>query len=354
MTVAKQSCAALPAGKEECVHAQQVELVRRRSGFAICVFLSLVVAAFGAMAGSACAETVRVRASADFGLPQVQARQQALERALSEAVFMEARHLLPVLVPQLRLDALRSHLSPHALDYVHAYQEVSAQKPAQDTSQAPAAPLSHETVATAPLELELDVRVNRTYLRQSLVRLGFFAGPRHTASYALRLGRGVKEKDAEAFGPLDLLLGLTREQASPAGAAPEVSLEYLPQGYYKAVLRQGPTAFAVDAPALPGLWLDVWGKYFEEVQRVAGPGVRRLVIAGFTGVDAALEFLQAMVAWDEAVQEPKLAILELNGTTVTAQFVCRVINQQAFDTRLVEALGSRKLSLAGQTGQTAP
>lgn len=354
MTVAKQSWAALPAGKEELVQAQQVELVRRRSGFLICVFLSLVVAAFGALAEPACAETVRVRALADAGLPQVQARQQALERALSEAIFAEARHLLPVLVPQLRLDALRSHLAPHAFDYVHSYQEVLAQKSMQETPQPPATPAPQETVSAAPLELELDVQVNRTYLRQSLVRLGFFAGPQHMASYVLRLGHDVTEKDAKALESLDLLLGLTKEQASPAGAAPEVSLEHLPQGYYKAILRQGTTAFAVDAPALPGLWLDVWGKYFEEAQRQAGPGVRRLSIVGFADVDAVLEFLQAMVTWQEAVQEPKLAMLEVAGPTVKAQFICRVIDQQALDARLVEAFGSRKLSLAGQTGLTAP
>jgi len=354
MTVAKQSWAALSAGNDEHVQAQQFELEGRRKGFAFRVMFSLVIAVLGALAGPACAETVRVRALADAGLPQVQARQQALERALAEAVFMETRRLLPALVPQLRLDALRTHLAPHALDYVQAYQEVPAQKTTQDASQTPTSPAPQETSSSAGLELEADVTVNRTYLRQTLVRFGFFVAPQQAVSYALRLGAGVTEKDAEALGPLDQLLGLTKLHPAPAGAAPEVSLERLPQGYYKAVLRHGTKALAVDASALPSLWLDVWGKYFDEAQRQAGPGMQRFIIAGFTGVDAALEFLQALTTWDEAVQEPKLAMLEMDGVTVNAQFVCRVISQRALDVRLGEALGSRKLSLVGQTGLTTP
>jgi hypothetical protein len=240
------------------------------------------------------------------------------------------------------------------LDYVHAYQEVPAAKPAQEASQSPASPNAHEAPAASPLELEVDVEVNRTHLRHTLVRLGFSVGPQQAVGYGLRLGRGVTDADAKSLEPLDLLLGLAREPQSPVGVTAEVTLERMPQGYYKAVLRHGSTALAVDATALPALWLEVWGKYFEEAQRQAGPGMQRLAIVGFSGIDAALELLQTMSAWHEAVQEPKLAMLEMAGATVNAQFVCRVINQQALDDRLAEALGPRKLSLAGQTGLGAP
>jgi hypothetical protein len=208
------------------------------------------------------------------------------------------------------------------LDYVHAYQEVPAAKPAQEASQSPASPNAHEAPAASPLELEVDVEVNRTHLRHTLVRLGFSVGPQQAVGYGLRLGRGVTDADAKSLEPLDLLLGLAREPQSPVGVTAEVTLERMPQGYYKAVLRHGSTALAVDATALPALWLEVWGK--------------------------------TMSAWHEAVQEPKLAMLEMAGATVNAQFVCRVINQQALDDRLAEALGPRKLSLAGQTGLGAP
>jgi len=129
------------------------------------------------------------------------------------------------------------------------------------------------------------------------------------------------------------------------------------QAAYQALMRQKAEllkALAADASDLPELWLDVWGKYFAESQRQSGPGMQRLTIAGFAGVDAALEFLQAMASWDDAVQEPKLAIIEMNGATVNAQYVCRVINQQALEARLAGALGARNLRLSSQTGLTAP
>ncbi|MGE4264196.1 MAG: hypothetical protein AB7E46_06965 [Desulfovibrio sp.] len=354
MTVAKQSRAALSAGNDERAQALLERGEGHRKGLSFSILFCLLIAMLGALAGPACAETVRVRTLADVGLPQVQARQQALERALAEAVYTQARRLLPVLVPQIRLEALRTRLAPHALEYVHAYQEVPAARPAQDPPQSAAQPNAPEASAASPLELEVEVQVNQTHLRHALVRLGFFAGPQQTVGYGLRLGRGVTEADAKSLESLDLLLGLAREPQNRIGAAAEVTLERLPQGYYKAVLRHGTTALAVDASTLPDLWLEVWGKFFEEAQHQAGPGMQRLSIAGFAGVDAALDLLQAMSAWHEAVQEPKLSMLVMERETVNAQFVCRVINQQALDARLVEALGPRKLSLEGQTGLGAP
>lgn len=312
-----------------------------------------VLVAFAAPAG---AELLRVKASADAGLPQAQARQQALERALAQAIFEEARRMLPAPVPQARLDALRAHFAPMAQGYVLTYQEVLAAK-AQDGPAAgaavSAAPAPHAPTGSA-LELEVDVEANRPNLRLALVRLGFFAGPPQPLGFVLRLGAGVTEKDARELQSANLLLGIAPGKADAGQQLPEVNLERLPQGYYKAVLRQGAKAFVADAASLPALWLDIWGKYFVETQRQAGPGMQRLHVAGFAGVDAALELLQAMTAWDEAIQEAKLAVLEMDGVTVGAQYTCRVINQQALDKRLGEALASRKLRLSGQAGLTAP
>lgn len=353
MTVAKRFWAALAAVKRELVQAPQVGPTGRGKRFACCVVFSLALAAFGALAAPALAEPVRVRGQADAGLPQVQARQQALERALAEAVFAEARRLLAGPISEPRLEALRAHLASKYLEFIHTYQEVPATKATQETHVASAPTNAQNSPHAAVLELEADVEVNRPYLRLTLVRLGFFTETRPVA-YALRLGHGVTEKDAKALEPSDLLLGLAQGQQSLTGAVPEASVERLPQGYYKAMLRHGAKALAVDASGLPELWLGVWGKYFEEAQRQSGPGMQRLTIAGFAGVDAALEFLQIMTTWDEAVQEPKLAIIEMDGATVKVQYVCRVISQQALEARLGGALGARKLTLASQAGLSAP
>lgn len=330
--------------------------------------LSLAVVVLCVFAAPARAESLRVKASADTGLPQAQARQQALERALAQAIFEEARRMLPAPVPQARLDALRAHFAPMAQGYVLTYQEVLAAKPqdghagsssgsaSPSGAGASASPAPH-SLAVGALELEVDVEANRANLRLALTRLGFFAGPPQPLEFVLRLGAGVTAKDATELQSANLLLGIAPGKGEP-GQLPEASLERLPQGYYKAVLRQGGKSLVADAASLPALWLDIWGKYFVETQRQDGPGMQRLHIAGFVGVDAALELLQVMTGWDEAIQEAKLAMLEMDGATVGAQYTCRVINQQALDKRLGETLASRKLRLsdqtAGQAGLAAP
>lgn len=319
-----------------------------------CAACLLAVIGFSA---DALAEAVHVTAAADPGLPQAQARQQALDRAVVEAVYQEARRLLPVSVSTERLAALRVQLAPHALDYVQSYQEVAATKvpppPEGPREQEVQKPQPATQDKPGPVELELDVNVQRVALRQALVRLGFFAGPRHPGFFALRLGTGVKAKDAQVLEPASLLLGLTRaQQAVPA--APEVTLEHLPQGYFKAVLRQGPVVLAADAPDLPGLWLEIWAQYFADPRMQPGPGQQRLAVAGFASVDAVQKFLHELSSWDDAVQESSLAGMDLDGAGVSAQFTCRVISQERLDARLRETLADRKLKLVSQNGTGAP
>lgn len=327
-----------------------------RFSVSLCLCVCLAAVLLGAFAAPAGAEALRVKALADAGLPQAQARQQALERALAQAIFEEARRMLPAPVSPARLDALRAHFAPMAQGYVLTYQEVPAPKPQDghggDVSVS-AASAPHAAAGSA-LELEVDVEANRPNLRLAVARLGFFAAPPQPLECVLHLGAGVTEKDARGLDSANLLLGLAPGKAAPGRQLPEVSLERLPQGYYKAVLRQGTKALVADAANLPALWLDIWGKYFVETQRKAGPGMQRLRVAGFAGVDAALDLLQAMTAWDEAIQEAKLAVLEMDGVSVGAQYTCRVINQQALDARLGEALSARKLRLTGQGELTAP
>jgi hypothetical protein len=352
MTIATVDRAALAVGKKYSLSAQLVGFVPLGLRMlAACLVLAVLTPAVQARA-----EAVRVSASADAGLSQTQARQQALDRALLDAVSREARNMLPAPATEVRLKALREHLAPHALDYVQSYHEIIGAKPTpeqqaeQATIPTTGQPSAVQKPQTAPVELELDVEVNRAYLRQTLIRLGFFAGGQHPGIFVLRLGTGVTEKDAKALDPANALLGLSRGQQNTAASAPEVSLERLPQGYHKAVLRQGTRVLAADAPELGTLWLDVWGKYFAELERQAGPGMQRLTIVGFASVDAVLEFYQALSSWDDALQDAKLGVVGFAAQGMSAQITCRVTSQERLDARLRPALQERKLTLTAQSG----
>ncbi|GAB6125519.1 hypothetical protein [Humidesulfovibrio idahonensis] len=318
----------------------------RRLGLVCALILAVC-----AVSPPALAESIHVSASADAKKSPTQARQQALERALVEAVCQEAQRMLPSPAPQARLDALRAHLSPHAVDYVLSYQEsgLAAASGEEAKAQEPA------SAPASPFTLELDVTIQRTYLRSTLVGLGFFAGDRHPGTYLLRLGAGVKEKDVQALATDDALLGLTRvKQAAPAEGRAEVTLERLPQGYYKATLRHKDVVLAADAAELPALWLQIWSKYFSDSRMLPGPGKQVLTISGFSGVDAVQGFVQLMAAWDDAVQDPSLAGMDIGMDGVSGRFSCRVLNQEALNARLREALPGRKLTLSGQAGVAAP
>jgi len=319
------------------------------------------------------ADSVRVRAGADAGLSPTQSRQQALERAIADAANQEALRLLPEPAAPARLEALRAYLAARALDFVQSYQEISPsqnttdwegqaeeahashQKQPQDQSQASSRPAAQTAGAQQNALLELDVTMQRKLLRQALTRLGFFAGTHHPGVYALRLGPGVKEKDVAALAPGSLLLGLARApQGQPAEGRVEVSLERLPQGYYKAILRQKDFVIAADATELPALWLDVWGRYFSDSRHQPGPGKATLTVAGFPGVDAVQDFVRLLGAWDDSVLEPLLVGMDIGAEGVSGRFTCRVVNQQGLDAHLREALAARKLTLVVQPGAAAP
>jgi len=322
--------------------------VLRLLGFLCFLGLAVCVAAPPVLA-----ESIHVSASADAKKTPTQARQQALERALIEAVCQEAQRMLPAPAPEARLAALRAHLSPHAMDYVLSCQESSlAAAPGEDAKAQEPTPAAG---AASPFTLELDVTIQRTYLRSTLVGLGFFAADKHPGAYLLRLGAGVKEKDVQALAKDDALLGLTRvKQAASAEGRAEVTLERVPQGYYKAILRHKDVVLAADATELPALWLQIWAKYFSDNRMLPGPGKQVLAISGFSDVDAVQGFVQLMAAWDEAVQDPSLAGMDIGMDGVSGRFSCRVVNQEALNARLRKALPGRKLTLSGQTGVAAP
>lgn len=302
-------------------------------------FSALTAVLLLCLAAPALAEPVHVSAQADEGLPRVQARQQILERALAAAVFQEAQGLLPGPVPAARIEALRQYLSPHSLDLVQSYQETPTAKAAQSEAAAP-----QDAAQSAPLVLDFDVEVNRAALRQMLVRLGFFAGAKHPRTFVLRLGQGVTEQGVKVLQGQNVLLGLTRAAQAPV----EVTLEKLPQGYLKAVLRSGTDSLAADAGDLPGLWLEAWGRFFAGRGQQAGAGARLLLVSGFATVDAVQEFSRTLAGWDDAVQDAAVATVGLAGGGISARFAVRVVSQDRLDAHLKDYLPGRRLTAVVQ------
>lgn len=353
---------------------------RRSLALAAGLLLGAVILA-APLAGQVHAASVRVSAEAKPGLSPTQARQQALGQALLDAVMRETGRLVPATTPAARLTALRADLAPRVIDYIQSYQDIiatpqqnataqtgdaaNATEPAPEVEAAPteasasvpAAPITPITSGATGGPFVFDVNVLRAALRSQLTRLGFLAGDKHPGTYALRLGKGVRERDLAALAREDELLGLRRERpagkSGQAAARVEVGMERRSRGGYTAVLRQGDMVVNADGRTIPALWRNLWGAYFTDSRTQPGPGERSLTISGFPGVDAVRNFVVLLSGWDDAVLDPALSGMDLAETGVRARFSCRVVNQRALDAHLRQALAEGKLTLEGQTAPGA-
>lgn len=298
----------------------------------VCAVLALLLPFLLALAPPASAESIRVSASADAGADPVLGRQQAQERAFLEAVYQTAQRLVPAPLPEPRAGLLRQHLAPRAASLVQSFQEVAVPRPAGAGAPAPA--------PTGPLALDVDVEVQRAALNGLLLRLGLLAGPGRPRVFALRLGNGVAEKDVQALGGLLALQDLTRAAQAPV----QVSLERLPQGYLKAVLRQDSKAFVADGQVLALVWQDVWGQYFSSSEQLPGAGTVFFAVSGFAVAEGALEFTRVLTTWDDCLREVQLHVLDVRPGDSAARWSGRVTNPDRLNARLQEHLPSRKLT----------
>jgi hypothetical protein len=308
-------------------------------GLACAALLVLVPA----LAEPALAEAIRVNAAADAGAAPAQARQQAQERAFAEAVHQSAQQLLPAPLAEPRAGLLRQFLTPRAVDLVQSFQEAPAKPAPAPPAAAPAAsPSASGPAQSAPLALELDVEVNRAALGDLLLRLGLLAGPRHPGVFALSLGSGVAEQDLKPLAGLMALQNLARVAQAPV----QLSLERLPQGYYKAVLRQDAKVYVADSQELALLWLDIWGRYFSAREQQPGGGARPIEVSGFVQADGALDFTRTLSSWDDCLRDVQLHVVDIRPGNSAARWSARVTNPERLDARLREYLPGRKLKAA--------
>lgn len=294
------------------------------------------------------AEALHVSAPLDPALPPAQGRQQALDTAMAVAVMQDALRILPAPLSAPRADALRRFLEPKSRELVLSYQEAvpKTQPPAQGLAEAqPAAGQTPGVPPTPPAALEYDIEVNRAALRTQLQGLGLLsAGAR---SYSLRLGPGVAEGQLTALAELNLLMGLER---APAGmpAPLSITLEKLPQGYYKAVLSQAaPNSkpFAADGGDLPAVWRNLFVMLFSGSDYRPGGADRPLEITGWMNVDGVFDFDRLLASWDDCAQDARLSAAMLANGTISARWTARVTNPQRLSARLNETLPPRGLRL---------
>lgn len=337
-----------------CPHPRPIWSARLRA--ALILFGLLLFSASLALA-----EPLHVSVPLDPALPQAQARQQALDRAMAEAVHQDSLRILPAPLAQARSEALRRFLEPKARELVLSYQEAvaKAQPQAEGASAVP-------QPGAAPAALEYALEVNRPALRTLLQRLGLLSGG--ARAYSLRLGPGVSEPQLKALEELNLLMGL--ERVSAAGqAALDITLEKLPQGYYKAVLRQqpgqqqpgqqsgqqsgqqAPAALAADGGDLPAVWQNIFAMLFTGREFRPGGAARPLEITGWRGVDGVLDLDRLLASWDDCVQEPRLSSVSLSGGRISARWTARVTAAARLSARLAETLPERGLELTRPEGQ---
>lgn len=313
--------------------------------------LVLLPIALLALAPPARAEPVRVSAAADAGAAPVEARQQAQERAFVEAVHQTAQRLLPAALPEPRAAHLRQYLAPRAASLVQSFHDVAPAKAAEpgaspQASATPAAPVV-AAIPAGPLTLDMDVEVNRAAVGDLLLRLGLLAGARHPHVFALRLGTGVGEQDLKPLAEMLALQGLTRIYPA-AGQAPgqtvQVSLERVPQGFFKAVLRQEQKVFVADGSDLAQLWLSLWGQYFSAPEQQPGVQGSPLEVTGFASVDGVLDFTRTLASWDDCVREVQLHVVDIRPSNSAARWTVRVTNPERLSERLREYLPGHKLT----------
>lgn len=308
-------------------------------------WVALALAALLLCAAPALAEPLHVSAPLDPALPQAQARQQALDRAMAEAVLQDALRVLPAPLSQPRAEALRRHLEPKSRELVLSYQETVAKPQPHPEGQAVPAPTPSLASAQATA-LEFDIEVNRPALRTQLQNLGLLSGG--ARGYVLRLGPGVAEGQLKALDELSLLMGLERVAAgSPAPL--DITLEKLPQGYYKAVLRQaapGSQPLAADGSDLPGVWRNLFAMLFSGRDYRPGGAARPLDISGWRAVDGVLDFDRLLASWDDCLQDVRLSSTLMADGGITGRWTARITNQARLSARLAETLPARGLKLS--------
>lgn len=292
-------------------------------GFLLCAAIICT-----ALAGvrSVCAAEVTVTWRPDDAETVIHNRADALKAGFAKAVFVDALHLLPGELPEVRANLLRQRLAVDAGDYVLSYSELGSD--------------SREDEAGVIKTLDLNVSVNRTALKEKLKSLGVFYTMQDTQPFELQIVGDVYEA-WDALGRLQQFTGVRAR----TGASPLLQLEKAEDGVWTGRLSI-PGDFWVEADKdLEEMWVRLWAHYFSRPGADAGMvSVYMLTVRGWYAPDGAKAFSAVLSGWDKAKETAALRSVDLMPDGIAATWRVTTMDPAAMTVRLDEYLPSRGLS----------
>ncbi len=267
------------------------------------------------------AAVVDVVQPSEAGVSSMQLRAKARDAAFVQAVSQEAAAMLPADMSEQRKGLLAAHLAPLAASFVTGYQENAAR------------------TDESGLSLTLSVDVNKKALRDHLRGLGLLRSGGGPLFVDLRQLSSMNAQESETLKSLLALSDMTQSQ----GSMPELTLERV-DGRWKGTLRSGDAALAEMHPDLSSMWFAIWGKYFHrQASPAATAGVSQLRMTGWFSADGALEFDQAMRAWEDVAQDVRLLELDVQTSGVSGLWSIGITDRAGFESRLKDAVKGRNL-----------
>ncbi|WP_147821589.1 hypothetical protein [Salidesulfovibrio onnuriiensis] len=274
-------------------------------------------------AGLAQAQPVEVFVPFEEGMTSMQLRQKATDAAFAQSVTDTALSLLPAPLSEDRQVLLKQYFLEKAGGYVLGYKEVSSFR------------------AEDGLNLTMDVNVNRQALRTALQSMGIYYTVSEPLPVTFRHQGELDEESLQQVRDLILLTGLKRD----LDVQPEFLLQREGEKLWKGrLIFEGRDWVAVKKD-IPELWFELWKRYFgRKEMRESASSSTRLRVSGWFTPDGVQDFDRVLQGWVSAVQEVKLAEMEMLPSGVAAIWDVRVVNRQLLKSRLEAFLPGRGLS----------
>jgi hypothetical protein len=278
-----------------------------------------MAAAWPALAGQ-----VRVFEPMAEGMSQRGLRDKARAQGFAQAVLEEAETMLGDKLPEARTALLHEYLLGHAEPFIQGYKVVSS----QDFPEG--------------LSLTMDVRVDRRTLRDSLGGMGLFSTLAQPQPATVVWPGDLSDEELQSLHHLIKLTGVEPAE----GASPVFTLERgSDKGSWKGHLSyDGQEWLAINAD-MATAWFTLWPRFFERpTEQAAQTGGETLSVTGWFSPDGVLEFDRVLHGWDGAVQNARLATMDMQPSGAGATWTVSVVNRDRLEMLLNAFLPQRGLS----------
>jgi hypothetical protein len=204
-----------------------------------------------------------------------------ISEAFETALNLEVKEMLGVNPPPLLKNKL---LLPHMNELIMSYSEVG--RTHSDTS----------------LELEIEVQIDRDFLRKQLKGSGYYYTAYNPIVFELKTS-GLDPEDRQQIDQLKAMSGMR----SRPGADPLLSITKDGNKRFKARLEYKDESLVAVHRDPQELWFNIWSKYFSQKDvRDEFVYSLRLSIGGWPTVEAMRMFDQRFSDWNKAVEKKQL------------------------------------------------